>query len=84
MNMEIDDKFQIEWNSTDSPSACTIETDRGLLKHAVTNLIQNSISHNENGCTVFLSVTADKKNCTSAWKTTGAGIANMADFLSGL
>ncbi|MCD8154237.1 MAG: HAMP domain-containing histidine kinase [Clostridiales bacterium] len=76
IKMETDDKFRIEWNTDDKLSACTIEADRGLMKRAVTNLIQNSISHNENGCTIFISVTADPESCIICVEDNGIGASD--------
>ncbi len=59
MNTDIDEKYPIAWETCDGLSTCSIEADRDLLKRAVANLIQNSINHNENGCTIYVSVAMD-------------------------
>ena len=46
-NMDIDDRFPIEWRTADTLSVCYINADKDLLKRAISNLIQNSINHNE-------------------------------------
>lgn len=54
MNMNIDDRFPIESKTADTVTACYINADKDLLKRAVSNLIQNSINHNENGCVIYI------------------------------
>lgn len=76
INMNIDDKFLIKWKTDDELSACNIEADRDLLKRAITNLIQNSINHNENGCTIYISVAMDKENCIICVEDSGAGASD--------
>ena len=47
--------------------------DRDLLKRAITNLIQNSINHNESGCEIYVSVSADNDNCIIRVEDNGVG-----------
>ena len=63
MNMNIDDKFPIEWKTADILSACYINADKDLLKRAISNLIQNSINHNENGCVIYAFIDEDNNAC---------------------
>lgn len=76
MNMDIDDKFLIEWKTDDKLSACSIDADRDLLKRAIANLIQNSMNHNENGCTIYVSVTTDNDNCIICVEDSGIGASD--------
>ena len=76
MNMNIDDKFPIEWKTADTLSACYINADKDLLKRAVSNLIQNSINHNENGCVVYASVDEDNDTCKICIEDDGAGASD--------
>lgn len=73
MNMNIDDKFPIEWKTDDQLTVCSIDVDKDLLKRAITNLIQNSMDHNENGCTIFVSVNTDQRNCVICVEDNGIG-----------
>ena len=63
MNMDMNDKFPIEWKTNDKLTSCMIDTDKDLLKRAIANLIQNSMNHNENGCSIFVSVTTNNNVC---------------------
>lgn len=76
MNMDIDDKFPIEWKIDVELSACSIDADRDLLKRAVANLIQNSMNHNEKGCTIYISVTTDNDNCIICVEDSGVGTSD--------
>lgn len=75
MNMNIDDKFSIEWKTADALSACYINADKDLLKRAVSNLIQNSINHNENGCVIYASVD-DNNTCKICIEDNGIGASD--------
>ncbi len=76
MNMDIDDRFPIEWRTDDELTACRIEADKDLLKRAISNLIQNSINHNENGCTIYVSVSTDNNNCIIRVEDSGIGASD--------
>ena len=76
MNMNIDDKFPIEWKTVDTLSACYINADKDLLKRAVSNLIQNSINHNENGCVIYASVEDENNTCKICIEDNGTGASD--------
>ena len=73
MNTNIDDKFLIEWKTDDTLPACYINADKDLLKRAISNLIQNSINHNENGCVIYASVEDDNNTCKICIEDSGIG-----------
>lgn len=76
MNMNIDDKFPIEWKIADTLSACYINADKDLLKRAVSNLIQNCINHNENGCVIYVSVSDENNACRICIEDNGIGASD--------
>lgn len=76
MNMDIDDRFPIKWQIDDNLTVCSINADKDLLKRAVTNIIQNSINHNENGCTIYVSVAEDSSNCIICVEDSGVGVSD--------
>lgn len=76
MNMNIDDRYPIEWKTVDTLSACYINADQDLLKRAISNLIQNSINHNENGCVIYVSVEEDKNICRICVEDNGTGASD--------
>ena len=76
MNMNIDDKFPIEWKTADILSACYINADKDLLKRAISNLIQNSINHNEIGCVIYVSVDDGNNACKICIEDSGIGASD--------
>lgn len=76
MNTNIDDKFLIEWKNADARSAYYINADKDLLKRAVSNLIQNSINHNESGCVIYASVADDDNTCKICIEDDGIGASD--------
>lgn len=76
MNMDIDDRFPIEWKTVDTLSTCYINADKDLLKRAISNLIQNSINHNENGCIIYASVEDDNSTCKICIEDNGIGASD--------
>lgn len=73
MNMDIDDKYPIEWMTADTLTVCSVNADKDLMKRAVSNLIQNSINHNEQGCKIYVNVTAENGSCTVTVSDDGVG-----------
>ena len=73
INMDIEDRYPIEWQTDEDLTVCPINADKDLLKRAVSNLIQNSINHNEQGCNIYISVTADNDYCTVIVSDDGTG-----------
>lgn len=76
MNMNIDDKFPIKWKTADTLSVCYINADIDLLKRAVSNLIQNCINHNENGCVIYVSVSGENNACRICIEDNGIGASD--------
>lgn len=76
INMDIDDRFSFEWETDSNLPVCNINADKDLLKRAITNLIQNSINHNENGCTIYVSVDEDDSDCTICIEDNGIGASD--------
>ena len=73
INTNIDNNYSIEWITDETLSTCFVNADRDLLKRAVSNLIQNCINHNENGCTIYVSVEAARDNCIISIEDNGIG-----------
>lgn len=73
MNLDIDHRFPIEWKTADTLSACYLNADKDLLNRAISNLIQNSINHNENGCVIYASVDDDNNTCKICIEDSGTG-----------
>ncbi len=63
MNTNIEDKYKFEWKIDEKLILCPIKGDKNLLKRAVENLIQNSMNHNEQGCTIYINIILNNNNC---------------------
>lgn len=73
INMDIDDKHPIEWEADEALTFCPVNADKDLMKRAIGNLIQNSINHNEQGCNIYVSVTAQNGQCIITVADDGIG-----------
>lgn len=74
INMNIEDKHPIEWETDEQLMFCYINADKALMKRAVSNLIQNCISHNEQGCKIYVHIITDESGtCTVTVADDGIG-----------
>ena len=71
--MNIDEKYTIEWQTDEALTSCPANIDKDLIKRAVSNLIQNSMNHNEQGCHIFVRVIAEDNICTVIVSDDGMG-----------
>lgn len=77
INMDIDNKHPIVWETEETLTFCPVKVDKDLIKRAIANLIQNCINHNEQGCRIYVSVAAEKGECTVTVADDGAGVSDM-------
>lgn len=54
--------------------ACFVYADAALLSRAAGNLIQNSMNHNPEGCTIYVTVEQQEKTCSVTIEDDGAGV----------
>lgn len=73
INMDIDGKHPIEWETDEALMVCPVNADKDLMKRAISNLIQNCINHNEQGCQIYVNITADNEKCTVCIADNGVG-----------
>lgn len=73
INTNIDDKHPIEWETDEDLTVCIVEVDKDLIKRAVSNLIQNCINHNEQGCHIYVRVMAQNSKCAIVVADDGVG-----------
>ena len=73
INMDINDKHPIEWETDEALKVCFADIDKDLIKRAVSNLIQNCINHNEQGCHIFVRVMTGEGNCMIVVADDGRG-----------
>lgn len=77
INTDFDHRFPIEWTTNEAMTTCSIFADNNLLKRAVSNLIQNCINHNNNGCKIFVSVDEKKNACIICIQDNGIGASDQ-------
>lgn len=76
MNTDLDERYPMEWRTSEELSACMINGDKELLRRAVNNLINNSQSHNPDGCHIAVKVQANSKECCITVEDDGVGITD--------
>ena len=52
-----------------------VDADAGHLDREAGNLIQNSMNHNPEGCTIYVTVEQQEKTCSVTIEDDGAGVA---------
>ena len=75
MNMDIDGRHPVEWETEEALTVCPVRADPALMKRAISNLIQNCINHNEQGCTIYVCVSSENGTCTVAVADDGVGMS---------
>jgi len=83
INNGLDERFILEIESLDEN--IQVNADERLLIRAITNLIQNSINHNPDGCQILLQTSFNESNDTCSFTVTdnGKGISHneLTDLL---
>lgn len=76
LNNGLDERFHIEVDISDEK--IHVNADERLLTRALTNLVQNSIRHNPDGCTIWLRTSYQERNrsCRIIVEDNGKGIAS--------
>lgn len=75
LNNGLDDKYQIDFDVLPDLDAVTMQGDYSLLSRMLSNLIQNSISHNPNGCHIIVTVRKVAKGFKYLVTDNGTGIS---------
>lgn len=73
INLDIGGKYPIEWLTDSDLNTLIINADKDLIKRAVSNLIQNSINHNADGCTIYVAVKECNRSCIIVVSDNGVG-----------
>ena len=76
INTDMEGRYPVEWQTDDGLSLCTVNADKDLLTRAVMNLIQNSMVHNETGCSIYISVAAREDQCVIRVEDDGIGASD--------
>ncbi|NCB33192.1 MAG: two-component sensor histidine kinase [Erysipelotrichia bacterium] len=76
LNTDAESKYPIHWETDSELHSCIIQADGDLIKRAVSNLISNSINHNENGCSIYVCVQAEQNTCVISVEDDGVGASD--------
>lgn len=76
INTDIEGKYPVEWQTDDELTHCTVDADKDLLSRAIMNLMQNSMVHNEAGCSIYISVAAREDQCVIRVEDNGLGASD--------
>ncbi len=74
INLDIENLYPIEWLTKDSFNCCMADVDKDLIQRAISNLIQNSMTHNETGCHIYVCVKQQNHTCQIQIEDDGIGI----------
>lgn len=74
LNNGLPDGYELELSEADTNNITPIYGDVSLLNRMLQNLIQNSITHNPNGCQITTSVRMNDGICSFCVIDTGCGI----------
>ena len=73
LNNEPGDCYSIYLNVTDEAQRVKITGDEYLLRRAISNLIENSIQHNPDGCAITVAVEKNSTHCLITISDNGVG-----------
>lgn len=76
INLGMEEKYPIEWNTDETLTACVINGDKKLLLRAVGNLIANAQTHNPKGCAISVRVEKSDGNCKIIIEDNGVGVTD--------
>ncbi len=73
INMDIDAKYPVIWETKEALAVCVAEIDKGLVKRAVNNVIQNCMYHNAQGCSIFVRLEMEESHAVIVVEDNGSG-----------
>lgn len=75
VNLDLEQKYPIEWEIEEELSVCIIEGDKELLGRAVNNLLTNVRVHNPDGCKVAVKLKTDGEKIRLRIEDNGVGVS---------
>lgn len=76
INTDLDGRYPLEWETDENLTACVIQGDKELLRRAINNLLNNSKSHNADGCHIILKVCQQKGKYSISLEDNGVGVTD--------
>ena len=75
LNNDLEEKYSINWQAEKAPNIVFIQLDVELFKRAITNLLQNAINHNPDGCNIYVSVKQEEHAIAIVVEDDGIGVS---------
>ena len=75
LNAGISEKHSIDVEISPEAETAVIDCDARLISRAISNLVQNSINHNPQGCDIFLSLVCSSENVSITVMDNGVGMS---------
>lgn len=75
LNAGIGEKYSIEVEISPEAETAVIDCDARLILRAISNLVQNSINHNPQGCDIFLSLDCSPEDVSITVADNGVGMS---------
>ena len=76
INADLEGKYPLEWKTDENLTACVIQGDKGLLRRAVNNLLNNTQSHNPAGCAISVEVREETDSYCICVEDNGVGVTD--------
>ena len=76
INADLEEKYPLEWKTDENLTACVIQGDKGLLRRAVNNLLNNAQSHNPAGCAISVEVREETDSYCICVEDNGVGVTD--------
>lgn len=73
LNLNMDEKYAFFWDTDEKLTVCPVNIDKALIRRALSNLIQNSMNHNAQGCHIHIRVAAEGAVCLVTVADDGIG-----------
>lgn len=76
MNMDLDEKYSISWDTDEAMTSCMLMGDKNLLLRAVNNLMNNAQVHNPDGCHISIRVFKNDAGAHIVVEDDGVGVTD--------
>lgn len=73
LNLNMDEKYAFFWDTDEKLTVCPVNIDKALIRRALSNLIQNSMNHNAQGCHIHIRVAEEGAVCLVTVADDGIG-----------
>ncbi|AYW49938.1 sensor histidine kinase [Tetragenococcus halophilus] len=75
INNDLEKNYSIHWQTDKIPDTIFLQADVELLKRAITNLLQNAINHNLDGCNIYVSIKQEDHTVSIIVEDDGVGVS---------